>query len=396
MRRRSKTPSMVDGTRDRDVTVLPGLEHQLRAAALRSQPRRRRLAWPLTAVVVLLSGASLATAAVQLMGDAVPRTAPKGNARSGPGTTVPDSVRLLSVRAADPDGGPPWSIRVWRTSRGAACWQVGRVVGQRLGVLDRAGRFHALPIEQSQCRALDARGTLYAVEDRWMLANGGAEPWDCTPAERPVPGRPTCLPGNVRLVRYGFLGRDATAIEVAGRRHSLSHDGNAAFLLVEPVDLSAPTEPVPIEVAHRDGSRSPARDFRLDDPRRGAAPPGYEPLADELPTDVKAPLRFTGRRRGKDMIYTLSFRAPVATRRFGVSYRIVIDGPRGGRRCDQPMRFTGFETPGNVRRGQPIEVKLTPGIQIRYGHGWCRGRYRGKVVLHDSAHIVGRFTFTAP
>ncbi|MDA0184069.1 hypothetical protein OJ997_27420 [Solirubrobacter phytolaccae] len=374
-----------------DTTVLPELEQQLRGAALRTQPRRRRLVWPLTAVAVLLSGASLATAGVKLFGDPVARTAPAGNTRSGPGTTVPGSVRLLSLRTADPNGGAPWGMRVWNTSRGAACWQVGRVVGQQVGVLDRAGRFHALPIEQSQCRPLDARGTLFAVQDQWMLANGGAEPWTCTPSERPVPGRPRCLPGNVRLVRYGFLGPDASAIEVGGRRHAVTED---AFLLVDRADFSSPEVPAPIAVVYRDGSHGPARDYRLEDPQRGTTPPGYEPLADNLPSDVSAPLRFTAKRRGKDLIFTLSFRAPVATRRFGVSYRIVIDGPRGGRRCDERMRFTGFDTPGDVRRGQRIEVKLTPGIQIRYGHGWCPGRYRGKVILHDSAHVVGRFSWT--
>jgi hypothetical protein len=282
------------------------------------------------------------------------------------------------MRVEDPDGGPPWGIRTWRTSRQAACWQVGRIVGGKLGVLE-AGRLRELPLQQDQCRPLDGNGRLYAVQEEWRRASGEFE---C------VPG--SC--GNVRLVRYGFLGPQARSLRVGATEQALTGD---AFLLVERADLDHPPtpRPEPIVVVYRDGSTRPATDYREDDPRPATAPPGIEAIGDTLPEDVRAPLSFTGRRRGKDMIYTLSYRAPVATKRHGVSYRVLISGPRTGRRCDKPMDFGGFDTPGDVRKGQRLTIKITPGIQIRYGHGWCSGTYRGKVILHDEQHVVGRFSF---
>ena len=55
---------------------------------------------------------------------------------------IASSVRVLPLRVADPDGGPPWGLRVARTSRGLLCVEVGRVVGGRIGVLGRDGAFH--------------------------------------------------------------------------------------------------------------------------------------------------------------------------------------------------------------------------------------------------------------
>jgi hypothetical protein len=270
------------------------------------------------------------------------------------------------------------------------------VVDGRLGLLGAGGRFHELPLQQELCQPLDGRGNLVALQEPWMLATGQGEPWPCAPAEQPpIAGRPTCPPGSVRLVRYGFLGPEATSIRLGGelRSRPLTTDGYAAFLLVERANLGARSLSPPIAVNFRDGTSAPARSFVPDDRGADPAPPGYRPIGDALPADVTAPLRFTGRPRGQDTIYTLSFRAPVAARRYGVAYRVLITGPRGGRRCDAPMDFAGFDTPGDVRKGQRITIKLTPGLQIRYGHGWCRGTYRGTVILHDTAHVVGRFRF---
>ena len=368
------------------MTVLPELEAQLRGAARRTQPaasagRFRRLrSWPIAVLVLGLSGASLATAAVQLIGEPAPKTGPSGTRNSGPGLTLPASVRVLDLRVADPDGGPPWGLRVHRTTRRAACWQVGRVVAGRLGILGGDGRFHELPVQHDSCRPLDARGHLFAFQQPWALPDGRLEPWSCSPG---------CARGNVRLLRFGFLGPEAVSIRAEGEAEQpLTRDGNAAFLLVERVHLDELSSPAPIVVTYRDASRQTLRDDAI-------GGPGYRDLATALPAPAKVrrKLQFTGRRRGKDMIYTLRFRAPVATRRYGVHYRIVINGPGSGRRCADPMRFAGFDTPGDVRAGQRLTFKLTPGIQVRYGHGWCRGSYRGVVILHDAAHVVGRFSF---
>jgi hypothetical protein len=201
----------------------------------------------------------------------------------------------------------------------------------------------------------------------------------------------------VRFVRFGFLGPEAVAAGPQGApARPVSHDGYAAVLFVERADAERPVAHPPLVATYRDGSRRAVDDFVADDPGTGGAPPpGLTPLATTLPVHVRSPLRLSGTRRGKDTIYTLRFRAPVSTRRYGVRYRVVITAPRSGRGCDEPMDFGGFDTPGDVRAGQRITIKLTPGIQLRYGHGWCRGRYRGSVILHDTAHVVGRFSFVA-
>ncbi len=135
----------------------------------------------------------------------------------------------------------------------------------------------------------------------------------------------------------------------------LTRDGNAAFLLVERVNLDALSPPAPIVATYRDG-------YAPDRARRRDQRPGYRDLATTLPAPAKVrrKLQFTGRRRGKDMIYTLRFRAPVATRRYGVHYRVVISGPRSGRRCAEPMRFGGFDTPGDVRPGNGSRSRSRP------------------------------------
>jgi hypothetical protein len=44
---------------------------------------------------------------------------------------IPSSVRLLALCVADPDGSPPWGLRMIKTTRGLMCVQVGRIGGVR-------------------------------------------------------------------------------------------------------------------------------------------------------------------------------------------------------------------------------------------------------------------------
>lgn len=80
---------------------------------------------------------------------------------------VPGTARLLSVRAADPGGGPPWGMRVFRTKGKLACVQTGRVVDGKLGVLgqdgvfNNDGRFHELPVAAEGCGSLDGKGQVF-------------------------------------------------------------------------------------------------------------------------------------------------------------------------------------------------------------------------------------------
>jgi hypothetical protein len=67
------------------------------------------------------------------------------------GVVRPGDSRLLPIRVADPQGGPPWGLRLVRTTRGDTCVQLGRVQDGQLGSLgiadawDNDHRFHPIP-----------------------------------------------------------------------------------------------------------------------------------------------------------------------------------------------------------------------------------------------------------
>lgn len=408
------------------MTVLPELEQELRAAAQRTQPapsaRAPRRAPRARDVVVLalgvaLTAASIAVAAGLRIGAPAPKTTGVGVPTAGPGAPLPDGARVLSLRVADPDGGPPWGVRVYPTSRRAMCWQLGRVVGGRLGVLGTAGafsddgRFHELPVERDQCRPLDANGNLFAYQGLIALSNGLTSRLSCRP--RPWRGdgtpQPPCPDGALRHVRIGFLGPQAVRATLTGsglspRSVAVRRADQGAALFVERDDPAGSGRQGEVLVAYRDGSTRAAEDVAPfesvgNPPPSSPPPPGYADPARGLPDprSLRRPVHLSRRRVNRNDIYTVRYRVPVSVRRYGLEYFIVIDGPRRGegRNCERPMRFGGFNTSGNVRAGQLITAKITPGVALRWGRGWCPGRYRGAVVLHDRAHVVGRFSFSA-
>lgn len=362
-----------------------------------------------------------------LIGDPAPKTTGLGDPAAGPGAPLPQGTKLLSVRAADPDGGPPWGIRVYRTGRDAACWQVGRVISGRLGLLGIAGTFgddgllHELPVERDRCRALDANGRLFAYERSVAHASGQAGSLPCRiyagppdpTASRPDRSQPACRAGGLRVLRVGFLGpRGRVATTRPARRVRVDPGEDGAFLFVDRAGFDPRTGNLgrsaledPVTARYRDGARRVVADVPLLESvpspfPRGAPPPGYADPVLRLPAArrLRSRLHVTPRRVGRNVVYTVRYRIPVTVRRFGVDYGIAVTGPRrgSGAGCGRPMDFRGFMSEGNVRRGRLMTAKLTPGIAQRWGRGWCPGRYRITVYLHDLAHEVGRHTFTAP
>jgi hypothetical protein len=174
------------------VSVIPEIERQLRDAAERmaQSPMSRAAAtvrrWrgqllgrPLLVGVLLVSSASgvaLAAHALVGVGSPAPREYPSLGER-----ILPTGTRLLSLRVADPAGGPPWGMRLIFTTadraadaahRGAAHWgcvQIGRIVDGQLGVLGEDGAFHddglfhALPIQPESCGSLSRSGELVGL-----------------------------------------------------------------------------------------------------------------------------------------------------------------------------------------------------------------------------------------
>ena len=61
---------------------------------------------------------------------------------AGIGVPAPGGSRLLALRTADPQGGPPWGMRLVHTTRGEICVQIGRLADGQLGQLGIDGAFH--------------------------------------------------------------------------------------------------------------------------------------------------------------------------------------------------------------------------------------------------------------
>lgn len=88
------------------------------------------------------------------------------------GTTEPAPQSLVpvvaSVRmgptAADPAGGIDWALRMYTSTSGGSCVEVGRVTGGRFGQIDEAGAYRALPLEAvAACGNLAAEPVILAV-----------------------------------------------------------------------------------------------------------------------------------------------------------------------------------------------------------------------------------------
>lgn len=189
--------------------------------------RRSRPA--LALVLVLLGGGSaLAATGVLRTGTSVSsEVKPLAYAREG--TVIRSSVRVLPIRVPDPQGGPPWGLRVARTSRGLLCLQVGRVVNGRIGVLgqdgafDDDGAFHPLAsgyLSGVGCATEDARGDAFINEQLHGLPAGGlidTSRRDATGGCYSTPeSRSSCPTADLREVYFGMLGPDALSITALG------------------------------------------------------------------------------------------------------------------------------------------------------------------------------------
>jgi hypothetical protein len=246
------------------------------AARARAHEARRQLARTLAiAIIALLAAAAVALAAKALLtGSAAPRRYPPTVVNIG--AVKPGTAHLLSIREPDPDSGPPWGVRIFKTTRGErVCSQVGRVFGGRLVALGVAGDFqddgrvHPLPLEASGCTQLTRTGHLrftmlapapttsglavqvgipsggcLTPDSRQVLANEPAKLRRYVVAMHargdvaaeslgrrrlqaalqrlrhvPLP----CAPGDLRAVIFGFAGANATSVTLTRGGRGISH-----------------------------------------------------------------------------------------------------------------------------------------------------------------------------
>jgi hypothetical protein len=211
---------------------------------------RRRNAW-LAAVTVLLSGGAVALAASGLLSGAPVRPERPPNATAGNGLPVSGASLAPAVTVADPGGGLAWGARVFRTTRGQVCIQVGRVRSGELGELglDSAfgsdGRFHRLPANvlppsyggaSSQGECIPA-GRTVVVENARADRSGAELLPEEFPPERGTKHRKVPPLADLRALAYGVLGPHAVSVTFrtpAGLRVVPVTRGEGAFLIVEP------------------------------------------------------------------------------------------------------------------------------------------------------------------
>ena len=154
------------------------------------------------------------------------------------------SVRLLALRVADPQGGPPWGMRLLSTTRGLLCAQVGRVAHGQLGELGVDGAFH----DDGRFHAL-AAGQLPEVGGQGIAADG-----DCVAPKETFAGEIDGLDRNAlsnpmaglalsqrREISFGLLGPHALAISYRSGSRTLRRRvlaGLGAYLIVAPARQS--------------------------------------------------------------------------------------------------------------------------------------------------------------
>ena len=208
--------------------------------------------WRLVPVVALLAliGATVAFATGLISFGAPAASVPVfANPRAGLGRVAPGTVRLLGLSVPDPRGGPPWGMRVLRTTRGVGCLQVGRLLDGKLvalgqdGAFDDDGRAHELPlstnVERLNCSFVDGHGRIFDSVTIKSQAASAAPGVHCEPpgtyAPSHHPALSTCPLVDERNLFYGMLGPDATSLtySAGGTSHTVPTIGaDGAYLIV--------------------------------------------------------------------------------------------------------------------------------------------------------------------
>jgi hypothetical protein len=242
-----------------------GTAHDKRLAhETRRRPTLRRggLALPAAIGVVVLAAASAGAALLLTPGEKVaPAFVVPATPNAGLGEPVTSTLTPLPMRVADPQGGPPWAMRVIRTTRGLLCLQGGRVVGGALGALGSGyafngdGRFHPLlpedAISTDACPAAGSSAAAFLPAPPVIVpANGVSLAGENVAADDQnhcdLPGQANwgvrCPQSELRQVAMGLLGPDAKSILVSTPNGSFTtspYGPDGAYLVVLPAQPNA-------------------------------------------------------------------------------------------------------------------------------------------------------------
>ncbi|MGO9488985.1 MAG: hypothetical protein ACLQBB_08175 [Solirubrobacteraceae bacterium] len=361
------------------------------------------------------------------------------NPNTGLGQPIRSSLRLLPIRVADPQGGPPWGMRVIRTTRGLVCLQGGRVVDGQLGGLGSGyafkgdGRFHpflpadaigidACPTAASDGFAFIAGPPLTVTADGLPLA--GENLWPGERVHCDLPGQEDwgvrCPQRQLRQVALGLLGPDATRITVRTPRGKLAvkpYGPEGAYLIVLPAQphsntsinsggsgpfgsVSNAPEGAVLTISFRDGTHCqiPART------EREACKPPAGPQVASPPTssEVSSPLHVSYLARvahpASPLIADARSGNPERMQRFNgtpsgpalaISFqaRLAVSNEASGYVVElQPREVAGCATPALIV-SQPSEQTLAAGATVHLTvplEDSCATSYTGRVFYAES------------
>jgi hypothetical protein len=400
--------------------------------ARRHRPRRRSAVVPLVVAALVTTGVTLAaTGTVKIGAPATIEPSPP-RVHAVVGAAVPGSAHLAAARAADPDGGPPWGVRTFRTTKGFLCAQVGRVAAGKLGLIGFDGAFHELPAranlacdiganrERPSAVALDSGGrptgarvnasSVFAPEATVRLdVNGMSARVGCHDGFRQAfhGTLSPCDRSRFRYVAWGVLRPGVRQLEVVrvpgdGRviRMAPAPDGSFAFVLNAGDPRGARMRAVMASGAVLPVVRA----------GRGFTVPTGHPNARLV---RRAAARVTPAVGGPSTTFALHWRVPLAARHRGDGWTYRVFGP-GGQSCnvrlamavgeagggivpkraaregDEPLPPTRMLPQNGVRAGERVTRRFRPpGPPPRH---WCRGSYHGQIRFGDKI-IAGRFAF---
>jgi hypothetical protein len=380
------------------MTYLPQLRDQLAAVeAARVRRRGARTAVLIAVLALVIAAGALAAGGVIQIGSTVaPPARFQEHPRTGSGAAVPSTARLLPLRVEDPAGGPPWGLRLVKTTRGLVCLQPGRVVDGKLGVLGQDGvahddgRFHELSLRfatlgAEACAAPGNDGNAFLAVEARGLASGDGPARSCLGPGEGSSERPRCPVADHRRFLYGMLGSEAVGLTYRHKGKVLPAPvagPEGAYLIVLAGRLAAggymtwntPSMGHPFQrITYRDGSTCPP----LGQPpsaRRPCPPVGYRsPLVGIDRASLRRPLRVAvlpPPRRGRPLRrLTVSFAAPLAVRDARLSYLL---NAHFRRTC--PHIWFVPSTRTDVELGE--RVRLVAQLPRR-----CHGIVRGSVRL---------------
>jgi hypothetical protein len=434
------------------MSILPQLERDLlhaaerRLAAIDARARRRWLPRRGLRLYVALAGIALLGAGGEaLLGSGKPVSPAfvlPASPNLGLGRPLPASLKLLPVREADPDGGPPWGMRVIRTSRGLGCVQAGRVVDGKVGGLGIGyafggdGLFHpfaaADAVALDSCALVDANGHYYFVPDGFAVVTADGLPLageNLFPGQRvhcDLPGQENwgvrCPQRDLREVAMGLLGPDATSIHVSepGRSFAVAPYGpDGAYLIVLPAPAHANVGPYGLQGRKAPGTPTLTVTFRngsscsvpAPGPRQQCAPEGTQRVNRQPLSPARLLSRVSVRYSPK-----ISATAPLAVTAIGgmhsfprtvtsanavgpgisVSFKAPVAAPSAASGYDvelEPRPVKGCLLPGTIL-GQPTQQTLTAGQAVRItvllassrdGESSCATVYAGRVFYAASS-----------